>query len=386
MLLRGIASAYRSLNRHLIFRHQAQDAHDAVIRLLRLLEALPLSAQFASFLHRLAFQSAPVDVGGARLSYRLILAAGLVKGDGFADEAEALRAVSMDRRNIIPGWRIMPALVGPVEFGSFTRFPRLGNPGTVIWRDATTQSTQNRVGLRNPGAHAAARFFADRREQLPAEFGINIAVSPGVHEIDQQQREVLEALAFFLDAGVRPTWFTLNVSCPNTEDDPQGHQLEGETRQLCGAFLESLRNRGLDIPLWVKISPGLAAEQYRMLVQILAEVGVRAIIATNTMAKPSPADASTQAGVGGGELFGEALTAIQHLRAAQQQSTANVDLIGCGGILDGASFREYGNLGAKAGQYWSALVYRGPFAAAIIESELARYEYEYEAIHRESLA
>ena len=188
LLLRGISTAYQSLNRHLIFRYQAQDAHDAAIRLLRLLETLPLSAQFASFLHHAVFQSAAVEVGGARLSYRFILAAGLVKGDGFADEAEALHAVSVDRRNIIPGWRIMPALVGPVEFGSFTRHPRLGNPGTVVWRDATTQSTQNRVGLRNPGARAAARFLADRREQLPDEFGINIAVSPGVPEIDQQQR------------------------------------------------------------------------------------------------------------------------------------------------------------------------------------------------------
>ena len=61
-------------------------------------------------------------------------------------------------------------------------------------------------------------------------------------------------------------------------------------------------------------------------------------------------------------------------------------MIACGGILDGDSLREYEELGVKAGQYWSALVYRGPFAAAIIESELARHDYEYEAVQRESLA
>ena len=61
-------------------------------------------------------------------------------------------------------------------------------------------------------------------------------------------------------------------------------------------------------------------------------------------------------------------------------------MIACGGILDGASFRQYLDLGVEAGQYWSALVYRGPFAAAIIESELAEHDYEFETVQRESLA
>ena len=239
-LLGGIAAAYHWLNKRLIFRHPAQNAHDRAIDLLRLIERVPLSTPFARLLHRLTFPEMPVDVGGVHLSQRLILAAGLVKGEGFATESEALNAVTVDKRNVIPGWRIVPALLGPVEFGSFTRHPRMGNEGAVIWRHAETQSTQNRVGLRNPGARAAARFLADRRHLLPAEFGINIAVSPGLHDIDQQEREVLESLSFFLDAGVTPSWFTLNISCPNTEDDPRGHQLEAETKQLCRAAIAEL--------------------------------------------------------------------------------------------------------------------------------------------------
>ena len=385
-LLRGIAAAFHFLNRQIIFRLSAQVAHDIIISLLRLMERLPLTPQIASAMHHLTSSEVEIDVGGARLSQRLILAAGLVKGDGFSDEEQALRAVADARRNIIPGWRIVPALVGPVEFGSFTRYPRMGNPGTVVWRHEHTQSTQNRVGLRNPGARAAALFLSERRNKLPKEFGINIAVSPGIHDIDQQEREVLESLAFFLDAGIHPTWFTLNLSCPNTEDDPQGHQLEAETTQLCLAFIESLRSRQLDIPLWVKISPGLTAAQYESLMRIFDEVGVKAVVATNTLGKPSPEDASLQAGIGGGHLFNEALTAVRQLQAAKNRGSYVVDVIACGGIIDGASFREYEQLGVKAGQYWSALVYRGPFAAAIIESELARHEYDFETIHRESLA
>ena len=287
--LRFIAAAYRAWNRHLFFRLSPQRAHDAVIGLLRLFERSDGSVAVARALNRRAALRIATEVGGERLSSSLILAAGLVKGDGFADEAAALGAVKAGR-NIMPGWQIMPALAGPVEFGSFTRHPRLGNSGTVIWRNAATQSTQNRVGLRNPGARAAARFLGDRRHQLPAEFGINIAVSPGVTDIVQQEREVAEALDFFLDAAIHPTWFTLNLSCPNTEDDPQGFQLESETQRLCGALIARLHARKLDIPLWVKISPGLDAEQYRRLMRVFDEVGVKAVIATNTVARPSPDD------------------------------------------------------------------------------------------------
>ncbi|MCY3917756.1 MAG: hypothetical protein OXG49_17260 [Chloroflexi bacterium] len=384
-LLRAIGAAYQSLIRPLVFRASAQNAHDKAIRLLRALDGLPLATALAAALHRLSFSDAAIKVGGLRLSQRLILAAGLVKGDGFADEEDALLAVNQGR-NIMPGWRIVPALVGPVEFGSFTRFPRLGNPGTVVWRQEATQSTQNRVGLRNPGAHAAARFLGERRSQLPKEFGINIAVSPGVEDINEQTRQVVESVAFFLNAGVQPTWFTLNLSCPNTEDDPQGHQLEAETSQLCGAFIDCLRARELEIPLWVKISPGLAIEQYRRLMRLFDEVGVEAVIATNTLAQPSADDDAVQAGVGGGDLFPAALDAVRQLLAEKQRHGYAVDVIACGGLLDGASFRQFLDLGVEAGQYWSALVYRGPFAAAIIESELAEHDYEYETVQRESLA
>ena len=64
-----------------------------------------------------------------------MLAAGFVKGVGFPDEDAALMAVESGR-NVMPGWASVPALCGLVEFGSFTRWPRLGNPGTVVWRHA----------------------------------------------------------------------------------------------------------------------------------------------------------------------------------------------------------------------------------------------------------
>ena len=365
-MLSAYRAVYEQVARPLIFTQGAQAAHERILALLRGLDALESVQSLLAAARRISQPPRPLDVGGARLNSPLMLAAGFVKGEGFPDEDAALAAVETGR-NVMPGWRSVPALCGLVEFGSFTRWPRLGNPGTVVWRHADSRSTQNRVGLKNPGARAAAAFLAARRDRLPAQFGINVAVSPGVSDPYTEQRDVAEALAFFRAAGVQPTWWTLNVSCPNTEDDPGAHQTEARTRDLCQAALDALA--GQPAPLWVKVSPDLAPEQYRVLMRVFAGVGIPAAIATNTLAQPAPGRPDLSAGIGGGRLHRAALDAAAHLLGEQRALACPVDVIGCGGVLDGDSFGDFAALGVRAAQYWSALIYRGPLAAALIQRE-----------------
>lgn len=373
-LLRLYDAGYRHLARPLIFRMSAQQAHQQMHAWLRRADGQTWLLPLLGALRGVIQPPVAVNVGGTTLESPLILAAGLVKGDGFASEEEALAAVAAGR-NIIPGWRCLPPLVGLVEFGSFTRWPRLGNPGTVTWRDVATCSTQNRIGLRNPGARAAAAFLGARRALLPRQYGINIAVSPGVTDLAQQTDEVLESLGAFVAAGVFPTWFTLNLSCPNTEDDPRGHQTADEARALCAAALALLRERnaspptGRIPPLWVKVGPDLGDEQYRALLRVFAETGVAAVVATNTLPLPTPDDPAVLAGVGGGRLHARAVEVAALLMAERAAHSYPVDVIGCGGVQDGATLRAFAGLGITAMQYWTALVYRGPLASALLADE-----------------
>ena len=121
--------------------------------------------------------------------------------------------------------------------------------------------------------------------------------------------------------------------------------------------------------------------------RVCHEVGVKAVIATNTAARPSPAKTTEyRPASAAASSFPRRWLPSANCWRSGSRGGYKVDVIACGGILDGASFDAYRALGVKAGQYWSALVYRGPLAAAIIESELDRHEHEYEAVHRESLA
>lgn len=357
---------YRAI-RPVLFRRPAQAWHESILDTLAKADASDIACGIAQMVHDVSFQKQALEVGGVHLPHPFILAAGFVKGHGFEDEAHALEAVEQGI-NIIPGWKSMPRLVGLVEFGSFTRQPRIGNSGTVIWRDAETQSTQNRVGLKNPGVVAAATFLQQHMIDLPHIFGINIAVSPGVDD-EQAVIDVRDSINAFLQRAVVPNWFTLNVSCPNTEDDPSGNQTEQLTRALCVAALDTIESAGYKTPLWVKLGPDLAASQYQLLMTLFAELGIQGVVATNTLGHAAPSDPSLTAGVGGGRLHDAALRTSKLLQAEKVKHDYPVDVIGCGGVLDGDSYLDYKAHGISVVQYWSALVFRGPLAAAIIESE-----------------
>lgn len=364
-----MAGMLYGLARPLLFRASPMQAHDEVLALLARLDQNTAAIAALQATRRATFPARPVTVGGVSLPHPLILAAGFVKGHGFENEQRALTVIRQ-RENIIPGWRAMPALVGPVEFGSFTRHPRTGNPGVVMWREVATQSTQNRVGLKNPGAVAAAAFLALHRHDLPNVYGINIAVSPGTDNITREIHDVTDSARMFTARGVLPSWFTLNLSCPNTEDDPGANQTAHKARELCGALIHTLdavkTEAGRAIPLWVKVGPCLSDEQYAALMRVFHETGVKAVIATNTLPRPTPDNTGQIAGVGGGALHTHAVAAAAALMREKQRHHYNVDVIGCGGVIDPAGYRAYTNLGVSVVQYWSALLYRGPLAAALI--------------------
>jgi dihydroorotate dehydrogenase len=362
-------ATYQQILRPIIYSRSAQQAHHDMLNIVASLDNQSLIQQALSLLHQSTFPQQPVTIGGVDLPNPLILGAGFVKGMGFETETEALSAVR-NGINIIQGWRTMPSLVGAVEFGSYTRHPRIGNSGTVIWRDAETRSTQNRIGLKNPGAVAAASFLYQRRNLLPATFGINIAPSPASDSLEANKRDVSEALNAFISRGVKPSWFTLNISCPNTEDDPSAHQTTLEAYELSSIALETLRREGAgNIPLWVKISPNLSSEQYQALMKTFTETGVKAIISTNTIGQPTPEDPTIIAGVAGGRLHPYTLEAIKALRQAKDALNSSIDLIACGGIQDPYSYHHTIKHGAVGAQYLSALIFDGPLAPANILNE-----------------
>jgi len=367
---RVVLSAYRiawTPSSWLIRGRDAEQGHARTVAVMRRADRSSILVSAARVMNRAAFPDRPTTVGGVTLTHPLIVAAGLVKGDGFASEREALAAVARGR-DIVPGWRSLPALVGAVELGSYTMAPRVGNPRPVLWRDEATRSMQNRVGLRNPGAIAAAAHLGEAAPHLPPVWGLNLAPSPGVDDVGQAALELSEAAAAFRRAFEGrpnpPSWVTLNLSCPNTEDDPHGRQAEALARRLASAMREVV-----EVPLWVKVGPDLSDAQLEGLAAAVADAGVAAVVATNTVARPLPGNATVTAGLSGADLRSMALDTVTRLAGIFARRGAMIDIVGCGGILTGDDLRAFQAAGARAGMLYSALVFRGPLAAALILHE-----------------
>ena len=116
-LLRTASLLYTTV-RPLIFSRSAQQTHHDILALLTRLDASDAACEALTLLNQYAFKLQPVTAGGVDLPYPLMLAAGFVKGHGFDSETAALHVVH-NGTSIMPGWRSIPALLGPVEFGSF---------------------------------------------------------------------------------------------------------------------------------------------------------------------------------------------------------------------------------------------------------------------------
>jgi dihydroorotate dehydrogenase len=133
--------------------------------------------------------------------------------------------------------------------------------------------------------------------------------------------------------------------------------------RLCGALATVTR-----LPIWVKVGPDLSDEQLRSLVSACAATGVRALVATNTWARPAPTDGGS-AGLSGAGLRPLALDTVRRLSAIVTETGAGLDIVACGGILSGRDLLAFQVAGARAAMIYSALVFRGPLAGALILRE-----------------
>ena len=355
-----------------------QRAHEDAIKMMAWLDKRLWVTAVLAMMQETALPKELTSIGGVDSDYAMWLAAGWVKGLGFATNEEAMEAVN-SQVNIIPGYRSMPQILNhPVMFGSYTPDTRVGNApeeGVVVWR-YQDGSLQNRVGLTNPGAEAAAEFMAINRERMPKVFGVNIAVSPGVESVEQQVREVVAAFQAFIGRGIYPSVFELNLSCPNTEDDPRGNQTTELIEVLVGGVVRYLQSvvgqTKSEIPLWVKIGPDLEKDQYKLILSELEELGVKGITATNTVPVPTPDKSGRMAGMSGRFLHKRAVEVCHILMEEKREKGYGIDIVGVGGILTPADLKRFKDVGIKAWQYASALVFGGPFVASAIVNGVAR--------------
>jgi dihydroorotate dehydrogenase len=321
------------LIRPLAFALDAETAHRATIRALRLMPPHRPPDFPSSLRTRLAGIDFPTPVG---------LAAGFDKD---AEVPEQMLSLGF----------------GFVEVGTLTPRPQEGNPKPRLFRLREDGAVINRMGFNNGGQPAAyGRLQLDMR--LPGIIGVNIGAN----------KDSKDRIADYV-SGVRAMapvarYLTINVSSPNT---PGLRQLqdEGALKALLEAVNEARPKKGP--PIFLKVAPDLGEGEPDQIVRVAIAHKIDAIIVANTtVSRPvlKSKYGHETGGLSGAPLKDLALKALRDFRSA---SGGQIPLIGVGGIGSADDAWERIRAGASLVQLYTAMVYDGPGIARRIASGLA---------------
>ncbi len=342
---------YEKLVRPLAFRRDPEVAHESAVRALSLLGHVAPACRLLEWWNALpASARRPVECAGLQFPNRVGLGAGFDKNAHCWPAAAALG-------------------FGHVEIGTVTRLAQPGNPKPRLFRFPAEEAIINRMGFNNVGAEAIARRLAKqpRRGRRRIPLGINLGKSK-VAPLDEAVADYLGSFALLAD---HADYIAINVSSPNT---PDLRKLQEHDRlvELLAALQNANSEReaatmGSRRPIFLKIAPDLTWPQIDDILQILHDLRLDGIIATNTtLERPGPFATVDQAGgLSGRPLCRRSTQIINYIARA---TGGRLPIIGVGGITDEATAGEKLDAGATLVQVYSGWIYRGPFFAA----ELAR--------------
>lgn len=322
-----------SLLRPMLFGMEPEQAHEFTLGLLKKANTLKLLG-FAY-----PSRSYPVSCMGMTLPNPVGLAAGLDKNGAYIDALAQLG-------------------FGFIEIGTITPRPQAGNDKPRLFRIKEAGAIINRMGFNNDGVDALVANV--KKAKYQGVLGINIGKNK-----DTPNDKAVDDYIYCLER-VYPhaSYITVNISSPNTKNLRELQNQEALAPLLQG--IKDCQSRlateyGFYVPIALKIAPDLDDEQIGEIAQTVLDFDIDGLIATNTtnsrmgvLAYPTHTE---QGGLSGRPL---STKSSEVLAKFYEQLANKVDLIGVGGIYDGATAVQKLEAGAKAVQVYSGLIYEGP--------------------------
>jgi len=322
------------LFKNLLFKLDAEKAHNLALKGLKLVDGLKLSSVLFG-----KNKSLPTRVMGIDFPNPVGLAAGLDKnGDYF----EALSHCGF----------------GFVEIGTVTPRPQPGNPLPRLFRLPDAQAIINRMGFNNNGVD----YLLDqvKKSNFDGVVGINIGKN-----FDTPVEKALDDYLISLRKAYQyADYITVNISSPNTpglRNLQFGEALDQLLSELKNEQQKLSDQHGRYVPLAVKIAPDMDDNELKDLADAFVQHKIDAVIATNTTSSRQGVE-HLQYGDEAGGLSGKPVRnksdhVLQVLAAHLQNA---LPVIAVGGISSGEDALNKIRLGASLVQIYTGFIYQGP--------------------------
>ena len=243
--------------------------------------------------------------------------------------------------------------VGAVVSKSSTLCERLGNPKPRYF--GTEHFSINSMGIPNLGSD----FYIDMKTKINKPYIMSVSgltVEENIKILEKVKSSEVDLVE-------------LNVSCPNIIGKPQlGYDMEGLSDAL-RRVSEMWEN---DKPLGLKLPPYFDFSHFEQVSDIIVEnqQTVRFLTCCNSFGNGLYVDFYKEStvifpkdgfgGVGGSCLKATSLANVRKFHTLiNVERGANIDLIGCGGIISGKDVFEYILCGASAVQIGTELQHKG---------------------------
>ncbi|MFZ4542497.1 MAG: quinone-dependent dihydroorotate dehydrogenase [Saprospiraceae bacterium] len=331
---------YKTIIKPILFLFDPELAHKITMHLFQMAMAIPLVPLVFRKMYVSKQENLKIKLMGLTFSNPIGLAAGFDK-DGIY-------------------YHTMTALgFGFIEIGTVTPKAQDGNPTPRLFRLPADEALINRMGFNNKGADQLAERLQKQGKPKDLILGINI----GKNKTTPNDQALEDYIYCFEKLFPYADYFVVNVSSPNTPDLRALQDKEPLTTLL--TYLQKINlEKSNPKPILLKIAPDLNNEQLTDIVEIVKSTAIAGIIATNTTVNRSGLKTSAQTldkigagGLSGNPLRDRSTAVIRFLRA---QLSANVVIIGAGGIRNGKDAAEKLKAGADLLQVYTGLIYEGP--------------------------
>jgi dihydroorotate dehydrogenase len=246
---------------------------------------------------------------------------------------------------------------GFIEIGTVTPKGQPGNDKPRLFRVKDDEGIINRMGFNNNGVEEVIANL--KRKKTDVLIGGNIGknkVTPNENAVDDYVYS-FNHLFDFVD------YFVVNVSSPNTPNLRELQEKE-PLKKLLLALKNENNLKPNPKPILLKIAPDLTNEQLDDIVEIVEEVKLDGLIATNTTISRECLKTSSDdiEAIGAGGLSGKPVKerSTEVIRYLSEKSNKSFPIIGVGGIHSAEDAIEKIEAGASLIQLYSGFIYEGP--------------------------
>ena len=253
---------------------------------------------------------------------------------------------------------------GFIEIGTLTPLPQKGNPKKRLFRIKAENGIINRMGFNNKGVDSAIKRLKTKNKII---IGGNI----GKNKNTPNEKAVEDYKYCFNSLFPYVDYFAVNVSSPNT---PELRKLQDKKplEKILVSLIKLNSQKNKRKPILLKISPDLNKNQLSDIIDLIINLKLDGIIATNTTIDRAKINSNNalkneKGGLSGKPLYDRSNDVIKFI---SKKSKNKFPIIGVGGIHSPKDAINKIKAGATLVQIYTGFIYEGPSLIKKINTEI----------------